>query len=110
MTVCVLLILAGLLATGAELSEMIPTALALLIWGGLWAAYWRDWESARHIAVIMFTLLVAVGTSEPYVSQTTAFSTFVPPMPALVLAGPACTIGSAVVLISALIVRAGGGV
>ncbi|HET9221254.1 MAG TPA: STAS domain-containing protein [Roseiflexaceae bacterium] len=110
MTVCVLLIMAGLLTTGAELNQMIPTAVALLISGGLWVAYWRGWEPARYLAVIMFTLLAAVGTPEPYVSQTTAFSTFVPPILALVLASPIWVIGSAVVLIGVLIARAGGGV
>jgi hypothetical protein len=109
MTVCILLIMLGLLATRAELSQMIPTAVALLISGGLWAAYWRGWEPARYLAVVMFTLLVAVGTPEPYVSQTTAFSTFVPPILALVLASPAWVVGSAVVLLAVLITRAGGG-
>jgi rsbT co-antagonist protein RsbR len=105
MTVCILLVMAGLLATGAEPSQMIPTAVALLISAGLWAAYWRGWEPARHLAVIMFTLLVAVGTPEPYVSQTTAFSTFVPPILALVLASPVWVIGSAIVLLGMLITR-----
>jgi anti-anti-sigma factor len=110
MTVCILLIILGLLATRAELSQVIPTAVALLISGGLWAVYWRGWEPARYLAVVLFTLLTAFGTPEPYVSQTTAFSTFVPPILALVLASPIWVVGSAVVLMSVLIVRAGGGV
>jgi len=105
MTVCILLVMAGVLATGAARSQMIPTAVALLLSAGLWVAYWRGWEPARHLAVILFTLLVAVGTPEPYVSQVTAFSTFVPPILALVLAGPVWVIGSAIVLLGVLITR-----
>jgi rsbT co-antagonist protein RsbR len=110
MTTIILLITLGLLISRAELSQLIPTAAALLISAGLWAAYWRGWEPARYLTVVLFTLLTAVGTPEPYVSQTTAFSTFVPPILALVLASPAWVVGSAVVLIGVLIARAGGGV
>src|SRR5690349_918213 len=110
MTAIILLILLGLLISRAELSQVTPTAVALLISAGLWFAYWRGWEPARYVAGVLLTLLTALGTPEPYVSQTTAFSTFVPPILALVLASPVWVIGSAAVLISILIVRAGGGV
>src|SRR5262245_5040765 len=110
MTALILLIMVGLLFSRAELSQLIPTAVALLISAGLLWAYWRGWEPARYLTVVLFTLLTAVGTPEPYVSQTTAFSTFVPPVLALVLASPAWVVGSAVVLIGVLIARAGGGV
>ena len=106
MTTIILLILLGLLISRAELSQVTPTAVALLISAGLWFAYWRGWEPARYVAVILFTLLTAVGTPEPYVSQTTAFSTFVPPILALVLASPVWVVGSAIVLIGVLIARA----
>ena len=110
MTIIILLIMLGLLISRADLNQISPTAVALLISAGLWLAYWRGWEPARYLAVVLFTLLTAVGTPEPYVSQTTAFSTFVPPILALVMTSPIWVVGSAVVLISILIARAGGGV
>jgi rsbT co-antagonist protein RsbR len=110
MTTLILLIMLGLLLSHAQLSQLIPTAIALLISAGLWWAYWRGWEPARYLTVVLFTLLTAFGTPEPYVSQTTALSTLVPPILALVLASPAWVVGSAVVLIGVLIGRAGGGV
>jgi anti-anti-sigma factor len=71
-------------------------------------AYWRGWDPARYIVVVYMTLALAFVTPEPFVTGYASLTIFVPPALALILAGPACVVGSAVVLYGILLVRAGG--
>jgi len=81
---------------------------ASLIYGGLLLAYWRGWNPARPVAIVLVTILIAFALPEPFVTQYAPFVILVPPALALVLGGPLWVIGSASALIVILIFRASG--
>ena len=55
------LLLASALAGGLNTASTLAILAATMLSAGLWAAYWRGWEYARHSAVIVLTLLTALG-------------------------------------------------
>lgn len=85
----------------------VNIATVLLI-SALLAAYWRGWEYARYATVVLFTLAVGIATPEPYVTERFTQGAFIPPVLALIMAGPAWVIGSAASIIAILVFRAGG--
>jgi anti-anti-sigma regulatory factor len=74
----------------------------------LFFAYWREWDYARYINVILVTFLVGVGLPEPYVSTQSALIVLIPPALALILAEPPWIWGSAALLFLILAIRSGG--
>jgi anti-anti-sigma regulatory factor len=92
---------------GAELLSLTSTLVGLLAVSGLLAAYWRGWEYARHLTLVLITLLVGLSTVEPYLGQQFTITAFLPPVLALILVGPAWVIGSAAALMLLLASRAG---
>ncbi|GEM_PF-4568817 len=58
--------------------------------------------------VLLVTLLIALGLREPLIAQSPSFLLFLPPIPTLVLVGSVWVIGSAIAILTALLVRAGG--
>jgi rsbT co-antagonist protein RsbR len=94
--------LAGGLNTASTLALLSATMLA----AGLWAAYWRGWEYARHSAVIVLTLLTAFGIND--VQREFDPIVIIAPVMALLLTGPGWMIGSALALLGVLVARAGG--
>src|SRR6266545_4150528 len=94
--------------SGSYPSYLLGAGGAVLMFGALLFAYWRGWEYARYIAVILMALLVALSLQEPYLTQQITLAILIPPILALILAEPAWVIGSAIVLYVALLVRAGG--
>ncbi len=111
------LLVMGLQTVGALLTAVLllrgePTTLfgalgAAVVFGTLLAIYWRGWEPTRYVFVALMTLLVALGTPEPYVSQQIAYSTLLPAGVALILAEPIWVVGSAVFIVLVLLVRSG---
>jgi anti-anti-sigma factor len=91
------------------LEELAGTIVAQLLALGLFVAYWRGFEPARHMAVILFTLLTAITLPDPFVREQLSLAVIVPPVLALVLASPGWVAGSAVLTVGVLIGRAGGG-
>src|SRR5689334_16660617 len=84
------------------------TDIAILIYSVLLFAYWRGWEYARHVSVIMITLLVALIIPEPFVTMYAPFLILMGPILALVLVEIPWVIGSAALTIMILLWRAGG--
>ncbi|MBC7877817.1 MAG: PAS domain S-box protein [Anaerolineales bacterium] len=86
----------------------LGAGIAAVVYGGMLFAYIRGWEYARHISVVLITLIVAVFLPEPFVTMYAPFLLLLAPILALVLVNPLWVIGSAVVTIGLLLVRAGG--
>lgn len=95
--------LATTAVTGPAFVFLAPTITALLI------LYWRGWDRARYVVVVLHTL--AIGTRMPlpsehfdYIPQMFMYPTVI----ALLMAGPAWVIGSALGTAAILLYRVGG--
>jgi anti-anti-sigma regulatory factor len=78
-----------------------------LVFAVLLVLYVRGLEVVRYITVVMVTLGVFI-VSEPFVTHQFAPAILVAPVVALVLAGPAWVVGSAISVIVIMLFRAGG--
>jgi anti-anti-sigma regulatory factor len=109
MTIGSTLLLVFVLATPGALllSRIIATGL-VVGFGSLLIAYQRGWEYARPIAVILVTLLMGVGIPPENVTQQQTWAALIPPVVALLLTEPAWVVGSAITIMSIILVRAGG--
>lgn len=103
----ILLTLLLQLVSRAEMVSLTATLVGLFAVGALLAAYWRGWEYARHLTLVLITLLVGFTTVEPYVTQEFTITAFLPPVLALILVGPTWVIGSAAALMLVLAARSG---
>ncbi|HET7145113.1 MAG TPA: PAS domain S-box protein, partial [Anaerolineales bacterium] len=83
-------------------------ALAAFVYGGVLFAYLRGWEYARHVSVVLITLIVGLFLPEPFVTTYAPFLILLGPVLALVIINPVWVIGSAVATIGILLFRAGG--
>lgn len=92
-------------STGVELASV---GVGLVLLAALLFAYWRGWEQARYLTLILITLLIAFTTSGIYLTENFSLATFLPPVLALIVAGPISIAGSALALLAVLIIRAGG--
>lgn len=92
----------------AELFSILVATVTAGLYTALLLAYWHGWQPARRWAVILLTILVGFGLPEPFITQYAPFILLLPPVLALVLAGPSWVIGSTVGLVLILLVRAGG--
>jgi anti-anti-sigma regulatory factor len=109
MTIASTLLLIFVAATpGALLLSRIIATCLVVGFGGLLFAYQRGWEYARPIAVILVTLLMGVGIPEENITQQQTWAALVPPIVALLLTEPVWVAGSAVAIMSIILVRAGG--
>lgn len=88
--------------------NLVGTEIAAVIYGVLLFAYWRGWEYARHISVLLMTVLIAVILPEPFVTTYAPFLILLGPILALALTDPPWVIGSAVLTVAILLWRAGG--
>jgi anti-anti-sigma regulatory factor len=100
------LLLASALAGGLNTASTLAVLAATLLSAGLWAAYWRGWEYARHSAVIVLTLLTALGIHD--VQREFDPIVLIAPVMALLLTRPEWMIGSALAVLGSLVARAGG--
>ncbi|NNJ13498.1 STAS domain-containing protein [Chloroflexales bacterium ZM16-3] len=86
----------------------IGSSVGMLILAGLLIAYWRGWSHARYVALILITLLIGLTADGVYLTEEFTLAAFLPPVLALIVAGPLWVVGSAIGVLAILIVRAGG--
>ncbi len=86
---------------------VLDSLVAVLVFGGIWAAYWRGWKYARVVFIIGLTLLTIFGIPQASI-QDFAPSVFVVPAITLVLSSPLWVTLSSVAIFSGLALRAGG--
>jgi rsbT co-antagonist protein RsbR len=102
------IVLISELITPTFRSQIIPTAIGLIIELVLLFFYWRGWEPARYIVLILITLLIAFAAQEPFLTQQSSLTILIPGALALILANPAWVAGSTVFVYATLLIRAGG--
>ncbi len=88
-------------------ADLSITAAVVWIYGILFLLYWRGWDAARHLAVILFTLIIGCILPEPFVTQYAPLVIAIPLVMALVLTSPMGVPANAVILLAILLVRAG---
>lgn len=88
--------------------SLISTGVGLLILTSLLIAYRQGWSPARYIALIFITLLIGMTTDGAYLTEKFTLSAILPPIFAMIVAGPIWIAGSALSVLTMLIIRAGG--
>jgi anti-anti-sigma regulatory factor len=88
--------------------QTVSTGVGLILEVGLLVLYWRGWEPARYIVLVLLTLLIGLSTEEPFLTKEATLTIFIPAALALILANPAWVVGSTVLLYAILLIRAGG--
>lgn len=102
-----LLVVLGLLASGATAATLgVGTAYTLLIIG-LLVAYIYGWDTARYISIVLITLATGFGIDEPYISSELSIGILMPVMVALLLGEPLWMVGSGIATMLILQVRSG---
>lgn len=107
LSVAALAILITVLVTEGPSMRALTTFVGLLMTIGLLIAYNYGIEWSRYVVVAVITLLVAVGTQEPYITEESSLTLLIPPVLAIILAQPAWVIGSLVTAYAILLARAG---
>lgn len=102
-----ILVFAALFAMGATTINLIFTAVGTLLGAGLLFLYWRGWEAARYLAVILLTLMIGLTTQEPYLTHQPTLTIFIPATAALLMTSSPWVIGSIVTTYAILLVRGG---
>jgi anti-anti-sigma regulatory factor len=108
LVILTLLVLVSQLITRSYLTQIIPTGGAFLLILVLLYLYWRGWEPARYIVLGLITLLIALSTQEPFLSQQPTLTAFIPGALALILANPAWVAGTTIFVYGTFLIRAGG--
>jgi rsbT co-antagonist protein RsbR len=108
LVILTLLVLVSQLVTRSYLTQIIPTGGAFLLILVLFFLYWRGWEPARYIVLGLITLLIALSTQEPFLSEQPTLTIFIPGALALILANPAWVAGTTIFVYGTLLIRAGG--
>ncbi|MFQ3633282.1 MAG: STAS domain-containing protein, partial [Roseiflexus sp.] len=96
---------ADVLTRESELAARVGYGIAIVCVSALLIAYRRGWEPARYVMSLAITLLVALFTVEPYVSQQMDLLHAVPIVIALVLTGPRWVLLNATILLVILLIR-----
>jgi len=68
--------------------------------------YWRNWEPAPYITVVLFTMLVGLMMPDPFVTQQVSMAIFLPPVLALVLITPRWMVIAAISTFLMIVMRA----
>jgi anti-anti-sigma regulatory factor len=103
----ILLMLIGQITVVGIDNTAIIIGVAMLITCVLFIAYWRDWAHAGNANVLLMTLLVGLGTPEPFVTRMTAPITLTPLAVALILARPRWIIIASIGVLTIYSVRGG---
>ena len=101
-----LLLLISSLASSLDPTATIAVLIATILSSGLWFAYWRGWEYARHSAVILLTLVTGLGI--PDVTRQFDPVIFIAPLMALILTRPQWMVASSATILGILLARANG--
>ena len=102
-----LLILVSLLLRGST-QALLTAGSAFLLQTALLIAYWLGWEPTRYIALIAQMLLIAFMPPGSFSGSGGSLVLVIPPAQALILAGPAWVIATAVINYAILLLRADG--
>jgi anti-anti-sigma regulatory factor len=86
---------------------VLDSLVAVLVFAGIWAAYWRGWKHARVLFIIGLTLLTIFGIPQASI-QDFVPSVFVVPAITLVLSSPLWVLLSSVAIFIGVAIRAGG--
>jgi len=81
---------------------------AVGIYGALLWARWRDWPWAGPAAALITAGMVAAALGEPYVTQAAHFIILLPPVMAMVLAGPRTLLLAGFGTLALMLLRARG--
>lgn len=108
LAILTLLILVSELFSGGAFVQLSSTAAGLVIELALLYLYWRGWEPARYIVLVLITLLIAFAAQEPFLTQQSSLTLFIPAALALILTSPIWIAGSSFVVYIILLARAGG--
>src|SRR5690242_15040613 len=100
-----LLILVILLIQGST-QALLTAGSALLLQTTLLIVYWLGWEPTRYVALITQMLLIAFMPPGSLSGSGAALVLVIPPAQALILAGPAWVIATAVINYAILLLRA----
>ncbi|MFQ3631228.1 STAS domain-containing protein [Roseiflexus sp.] len=101
-----------LLAIGQAMRDIssivfsLSVVITFIIAGLLWA-YWRGWEQAGKIDIIIVTIAVGIATPDTLVRPYQGLIVLVPMALAQILGGPRWVLGSTLGVLAILTVRAG---
>lgn len=102
------LVALSLLFSGQIDAQFFLAVGAILLLGAMLAAYWRGGvDQARYAVVSLMALLVGLGLEGAFLTDIASLAILLPPVLALVLAGPVWVAGSAGAAILLLVARAG---
>jgi rsbT co-antagonist protein RsbR len=96
------------LTSGSSTLQIGITAVAVLLSIGLLYVYWRGWDYARYVTILVITMISLLITQEPYLTQRVSLAIFIAPVLALVLGGPLWVLICAFVTLGGLLIQAGG--
>jgi signal transduction histidine kinase/ActR/RegA family two-component response regulator len=86
-------------------THALAASIAAVVYAACFAAFRRGWEPARHVAVVLLTLLLVAATEEPFLTQQPLTSLIIPPIVALMLTSSRWIVGSAALGLAGLAVR-----
>jgi anti-anti-sigma regulatory factor len=101
-----LLIAANELISGRDLWLAGAAGATILIYLGLTFAYWRGWEPARYVAIVLTVLATIFGSREPFLTEQISLAVVTPLVLAQILTTPAWVAGTAIAMLGGLLVRA----
>ncbi|MBK9944042.1 MAG: STAS domain-containing protein [Kouleothrix sp.] len=87
--------------------SVVDSAIAVLVFGGIWAAYWRGWAYAWMLLIIGLTLLTIFGIPAATL-QDFVPSVLVVPAITLIFGSPLWVLVSTVCIFIGMAIRAGG--
>lgn len=88
-------------------ASVVSTGLVAMVMVGLFIAYWRGWEWARYVVVVLATLATGLALPEPFISREQTFAVLVAPILALILTDIWWVIGSVATIVVCLAARSG---
>lgn len=91
-----------------QMAGLSAALIGLVIYGSLLVFYWRGWEPARYLGLLILTLLVGIVMPEPFVTGYAPALLTLIPVVALLLGNVAWVVASSVLVILILLIRAGG--
>ncbi len=95
----------GFINQESDPANYLPRIVATLILGVLLWAYWRGWEAAAYINLVITSIMVAFVINDPINDPYFSATLFLPPAIALVYAGPLWIAGVSIFNILALLVQ-----
>lgn len=108
MSVGMLVLCLSSLLAGRQAEGLVALAASALF-GGVLAAYWQGIDWARYIAIIVFTVMIGAGMTEPFLTQYAPLAIALGPVVAFLLGDLRWVVGAGAGLYVILLARAGVG-